>query len=103
MTFEFKPGMNLMDMGLAMQAATIGKTLADYPNTPRGDHDVLKARGTSVATPPTATSSLAEAMCPPDLFKVQCPSCRGTLVNEQERRCGRCDATGFIEVRSQKP
>lgn len=56
--------MNLMEMGLAAQAASIGKTLADY-----------------------------------HVAKVPCPSCRGTLVDSQERSCRRCEATGFVEVR----
>lgn len=56
--------MNLIEQGLAMQAASIGKTLADY-----------------------------------HVLKVPCPSCRGTLVDSQERSCRRCEATGFVEVK----
>lgn len=56
--------MNLMTMGLEAQAASIGKTLADY-----------------------------------HIEKRDCPSCHGMLVDSQERRCMRCDATGFVEVR----
>lgn len=54
---------SLLEQGPAMQAASIGKTLADY-----------------------------------SIFNIECPNCRGFMVDSQDQPCRRCDG-GYVEVK----
>lgn len=54
---------SLFWQGMSLQAASLGKTLADYSTE-----------------------------------KIECPNCRGFMVDSQDQPCRRCDR-GFIEVK----